>query len=46
MDTKGHPLVPKLDFDKIRIWREQQELEDAQEDCGEEEEEEEELQTE
>jgi hypothetical protein len=30
MNTKGHPLVPKLDFDKICIWREQQELEDAQ----------------
>ena len=47
MDTKGHPLVPKLNFDKIYAWREQQQLEDFQdEDQEEEEEEEEELLTE
>ena len=46
METKGHPLVPKLDFQKIRDWRKQQELEDGDEIEVEEEEEEEELLTE
>lgn len=46
METKGHPLVPKLNFDKIYAWREQQQLEDFQDDELEEEEEEEELLTE
>ena len=46
VETKGHPLVPKLDFKKIYEWRDQQQLDDAQEDDQEEEEEEEELLTE
>lgn len=46
VDCKGHPLVPKLDFEKIYAWREQQDLDDMQEDDPEEEEEEEELLTE
>lgn len=46
IDAKGHPLVPRLDFEKIHQLREQQELEDAQDDMLEEEEEEEELLTE
>lgn len=29
MDMKGHPLVPKLDFEKIYAWREQQDLDDG-----------------
>lgn len=46
VEAKGHPLVPKLDFEKIYQWREQQDLDDGQEDECEEEEEEEELLTE
>lgn len=46
MDVKGHPLVPKLDFEKIYAWREQQDLDDGADEYWEEEEEEEELQTE
>ena len=45
MDVKGHPLVPKLDFEKIYAWREQQDLDDGADEYWEEEEEEEELQT-
>ena len=41
VDCKGHPLVPKLDFEKIYRWREQQDADETQEDLEEEEEEEE-----
>mmetsp|Transcript_32502 Transcript_32502/g.37060 ORF Transcript_32502/g.37060 Transcript_32502/m.37060 type:complete len:232 (-) Transcript_32502:39-734(-) len=43
--AKGHPLVPKLDFEKIYAWREQHQ-EDTQDEDLEEEESEEELLTE
>lgn len=43
---KGHPLVPKLNFEKIFAWREQQDDDDAEEGDVEESEEEEELMTE
>lgn len=47
VDCKGHPLVPKLDFDKIYAWREQQDdVDDLQDDDVEESEEEEELMSE
>lgn len=46
VEAKGHPLVPKLDFQKIYAWREEQDLEDGEEVELEEEEEEEELLTE
>jgi hypothetical protein len=45
-DTKGHPLVPKLDFKKLHEWRDQSQQDEAQDDDAEEEEEEEELLTE
>ncbi|CAI2385837.1 unnamed protein product [Moneuplotes crassus] len=41
VDCKGHPLVPKLDFEKIFRWREQQDADDTQDEYEEEEEEEE-----
>lgn len=46
VDCKGHPLVPKLDFEKIFLWREQQDLDDNDDEEFDEEEEEEELLTE
>ena len=45
IDAKGHPLVPRLDFEKIHQWREQQDMDDGDDNMMEEEEEEEELLT-